>query len=332
MMLEEPTILLENTYRNNRIKKVVKHSMLTQMAGDIVGFALTEYSIQERQAWLAKNKDETPPHKRITFFNRKASFNFEFLLLLMEFLMEFQPIDNSDLTTIKTELALWKKHYTRYPKIMVTDYAPDKLLIRNTKRYKSTDNGLAIIVAYASAYYCRLLDLGLDYMYDLNFVLGGQFGFSEIEYNISHMLATLLYGLIETGYLAGIDLEKLITMDLVSPSMRDFISMSIDNSDSVEYLRLPFVTDVSSFTYSELLIAQAIFYTQRHWAFNEVDFKKLPKEQLLEVYLGRVTPADMGFMYGGLASTSDHLYKLFSVNIIGNAPYLERVDEVLKYC
>ena len=98
MMLEEPTILLENTYRNNRIKKVVKHSMLTQMAGDIVGFALTEYSIQERQAWLAKNKDETPPHKRITFFNRKASFNFEFLLLLMEFLMEFQPIDNSDLT------------------------------------------------------------------------------------------------------------------------------------------------------------------------------------------------------------------------------------------
>lgn len=332
MMLEEPQISLEDTYRQNRIKKVVRHSLLTQMSGDIVGFALTEYSIQERQLWLNKNKDEIPPHKRITFFNKKSSFNFEFLLLLMEFLMEFQPIDHSDLTTVKTELTLWKKHYTRYPRIMVTDYAPDKLLIRNTKRYKLNDNGLGIIVAYATAYYSKLLNLDMDYMYELNFTIGAQLGFTEEEYNITNMLSTLVYGLIESGYLAGVDLQKLVDLDLVSSGMRDFISMSIENSDSVEYLKLPFITDVSTLSYSELLIAQALFYTQRHWASNEPDFKKLPKEQLTEVYLGRLAPADMGFMYGGLASVSDHLYKLFSVNIISNAPYLERVEEVLRYC
>lgn len=300
------------------------------MASDIVAFALCEYTPQERHRWITKDRDTVPKQKLLTVYNGDNSFNYHFMMRILELLVDIQPVDLSDLFDFKNDIKAFKNEYVANPCQVKTGKAKDKY-IEYLKQTTKIDNGVAIPIAVAVMAYSMLV--GLDDVFASELFLQFLADLEITEVNCSNsglLLLNMCRGLMVTGYLSGKDIAELHDTHMMSLQCMNILEKLSTNCLDREFLNSPFLEDVTECSYSEILILRSILYTLRHWAYDDEHFKKLPKHQLVEVYL-TTNPLDIAFVYTTIAMCSDHEYKLMSVNLM-TTPGSERIEELLKYC
>lgn len=312
-------------YDQRWLRKTVRNSMLTALAMDSLGTILEDYSPDDRVQWLQGDRNTYPKAKK----PRRASFNTDFMILMMAVMAQVSPSSLDDLLEYRDELQLALNTYY----YAVASPRSDNRYVRTLRGESNT--GIAIPVGMFLGMYAAVVQSDRSFLYALVDETCRGIGLKNRDRDDVRMYAFLACRLAQDGYFGYTSLRELMAHRAVPPFLFNTLKHMMRHHVNVEYLSEPYVAAVvvHGCSSAEVVITESMFYMCRVDAsFPRHVLPSGPKDQLVEVFTSEANAlADIAFVYGGLCTLSEQNYSLLTKPLRESVPARKIVDDFFRY-
>lgn len=298
-------------------KHIVRHSILTAMAMDTVGYALSGHSRDDRIKWCYGDKISYPKHKKDQSLNAKVSPNSRLFTIVLEGIANINPLEIEDIYETVGEI---QKNVTS-----------SKFF---TRSLVSADGCLAIPVAAAVAYYTALAGLDRTFYLELIRNVFARFHVPSVVAKPSVMFGYVLAGLLVEGFFDLNWMLELKNEGLIPERMSSFMRRLMDGAMDAEFLRGVFDPGyVEKLNCVERVLAESLYLMTRvSTAYPKAVLNSTPRDQIVEVFTSEASDsADMGFVFGALCTASEHGHPLTTKQLREAVEMRPRITESLSY-
>lgn len=305
--------------------KTIRNSMLTALAMDSLGTIFEDYSPDARIRWLQGDRNSYPKTKK----PRKASFNTDFMVLMLAVMTQVMPTTVDDMEDYQTEfqVALNQYYYA------VASPRSDNRYVRVLRG--DTNTGLSIPVGMFVGMYSAVVFADRSFLYALVDATCKTLCLKSRDRDDVKFYAFLCYRLAIDGYFGHSYFKELMAHKVVPSFIYKVFKNMMASHIDVDYLSEPYIVHQPSccFSVAESVITESMFYMSRVDAsFNRDILPSGPKDQLAEVFTSETSGlADIGFVYGGICTLSEHNYSLITKPLRENVGVRKVVDDFLKY-
>lgn len=312
-----------------RVVKLTRHSLLTSMALDVLGFALSTKTQRDTLSWFVTSKTIYPAHTKSKKLTSRGSYFSDCLVAILQVFSEVNPVECEDLENLADDVGL---ALSRIKTDWGADYYKDHY---SAHLMEPETTPISLILGCACAYYCALVGNNLQFLFEAYTEIANIFGFTDREYRCGMALAIILYRLYYTGWFGHDSMEELLKFDIVRGILHESITKLMQNCLEGAFLaRKVDANIVEGLIYPESVLWQALFYMTRvSTAYPREIVRSLPREQLPEIMVNKITnPTDVAFVFGAICTVSEPNYHpLVNKHLRESSVYVQNVDEILRY-
>lgn len=299
--------------------------MLTALAMDSLGTIFEDYDPDARIRWLRSERVTYPKSKK----PRRASFNTDFMVLLLTVMTQVMPTSQEDMQDYRDEVNVALQNYY----YAVASPRSDNRYVRMLRG--ETGTGVAIPTGMLLGMYSAAIFADRVFLYTLVDETCRCLSMKSRDKDDVKFYAFLCYRLAIDGYFGYAYFKELMAHKLVPPFLYRVFKNMMDKHQDVDYLSEPFwALDVNSgLTAAETVITESMFYMCRVDAsFSKEVLPSGPKDQLAEVLTSETSGlADIGFVYGGVCTLSEQNYSLITKPLREGVAARRTVEDFFRY-
>lgn len=294
-----------SSFKRKWLLKTARNSFLTSLALDSIGTIFEDYSKEERDAWFSGARTAYPKSKKV----RKASFNSDFVVVMMLSLMQSLPLRLEDMCAYDDDLTTFLQSYY----YMVASPRTDNRYVLSLQG--QSDTGIVFSIAMCLGVYAACMGIQRDMLIMLVTTVAKKVGLHRRDWPSALALAYLSYRLLREAYFGYTYFTELLAQNMVPPFAYSVFTEMMENHHNVGYLSQSFSTHKRvGVSNTEDTIMRAMYHMCRvDLGCHKTLMPSGPKDQLHDLFdddSDKHRFADFGFVYGGLCTLSEQLYSL----------------------